>query len=324
MTSSPRDSTAKTRHGEISLLPLLILTLFAGIWLGDVRIPLADLPEIILAGRRGNGQSDAFQVYALWHLRLPRVVVSLLAGAIWTTSGVLLQTILKSSTADGTTTGVSAGALFGGVCARLIGAPALHGFAFVGSASAFFISFALCEICGGRSRRALPFYGLPVSALLLLAASALFVRGLGYPPSALVPVLWGSFSNAGWYDAYRSVIVLCAMLCICSLALGKDEENEPVSRGVGMLFAAAACSAMAYCTPRFGLFAFSGLLAPQMIDATFPATGKRRLSLCILAGAAVFCAFDTLARISGNLPAGIFVAAAGFLLFGLTARTGIH
>jgi len=89
------------------LMAILVVTIFFGICLGSVLIPLRGL--------------FALENRAVLSLRIMRVIFAVLAGAGLSVCGVVLQAILRNPLADPYLLGTSSGAGFGAVIAIILG-----------------------------------------------------------------------------------------------------------------------------------------------------------------------------------------------------------
>ena len=126
----------------------------------------------LLHGGLASGQ-------VLWHLRTPRVLTALLAGAALALAGTQMQSILRNPLADPHIMGVSSGASLGAAIATMLGG-------------------GLTGIFHGASVTLAAFAGALASALLILAvsrklasATTLLIFGvmLGFIVNAVVSIL---------------------------------------------------------------------------------------------------------------------------------------
>ena len=92
----------KLRRIVYILLPLLMLTMVAGLCFGSAPLSLPQLAEAL------QGQGTARVI--LLGIRLPRVLAGLLAGVGLSTAGVLLQTVTANDLASPNIIGINSGA----------------------------------------------------------------------------------------------------------------------------------------------------------------------------------------------------------------------
>jgi iron complex transport system permease protein len=88
-------------------------------------------------GRALSGASPDHEI--LFYARLPRVLLSLVAGAALATTGVLFQALLRDPLAEPYTLGISSGASVGAVLAICLGWKAVWLTAVAGAAAALFL-----------------------------------------------------------------------------------------------------------------------------------------------------------------------------------------
>lgn len=263
----------------------------------------------LLHGGLASGQ-------VLWHLRTPRVLTALLAGAALALAGTQMQSVLRNPLADPYIMGVSAGASLGAGLATMLGGPDTSG-AIQG------ITIAAAAFIGA----------LGASAVILLAsrrfrtASSLLIFGvmLGFIVNALVSVLqftsdaeslkmfysWsaGSFSNAGWNEIIIMSLTLAVGIIIArnnskglDIIMFGDEfatmSGAPVQKI--RLRAILGCSLMTATVTAFcGPLGFVGIVAPHMARGIFRTSSHRTIiPACMLTGAMTALAADFLSQIS--------------------------
>src|SRR5215510_1152294 len=145
------------RHNKFffpALIILLVVVLLWGIAFGSVHIRLQDM----FSGLRHffNGEKPANIHEAVFiQLRLPRVILCGITGAILAVSGVLMQGLFRNPIVEPGLTGTSAGAAFGAAFIFVVGpklSPALKSimgpflvpiFAFAGALLATFAVYSL-------------------------------------------------------------------------------------------------------------------------------------------------------------------------------------
>ncbi|MBP3661546.1 MAG: iron ABC transporter permease [Bacteroidales bacterium] len=274
----------------------------------------AGLLVLMIAADLACGGEAGAQV--LLHLRTPRVLTALLAGASLALAGGQMQSVLRNPLADPHIMGVSAGAALGAALATMLGGHSLPG------------------IFNGITIAAAAFAGaLSAAAIILLAsrrfrtASSLLIFGvmLGFIVNALVAILqfssdaeslkmfysWsaGSFSNAGWNEIGILTVTLATGLAGASfnskgldIILFGDEfaamSGAPVQRI--RLRAILGCSLMTATVTAFcGLLGFVGIVAPHMARGIFRTSSHRTIiPACMLTGSMTALAADLLSQIS--------------------------
>ena len=135
------------RTGEtwiIALTCALVVAVAAATTVGAVSIPPGQVLHVLahhLWGAGLDGVAEPTRVI-VWQVRLPRVVLGVVAGAGLAVAGVALQVVVRNVLADPYVLGVNSGASVGAACALLFGAGvglgeyALQSSAFAGALTA--------------------------------------------------------------------------------------------------------------------------------------------------------------------------------------------
>ena len=133
--------TAGTILAFAVMILLLTVLFFASVNIGSLKVGVPD----ILQGMIGKGSEEVSTVF---DLRLPRIFISILAGAATAVSGVLFQAVLKNPLADPGIIGISSGATFAAILITAF-APTLFFFtpvfAFFGGVLAFCLVHSVVE-----------------------------------------------------------------------------------------------------------------------------------------------------------------------------------
>jgi iron complex transport system permease protein len=276
-----------------------------------------------------NPDSIFWQLFLL--VRLPRVLLALLAGAGLAVSGLVMQTVFRNPLADSGIMGVSQGAGFGAALGILFFGNRLiwvQTSSFIFSLVALGLTILLSsEIGRGKI--------LPL-VLAGIAVSALFSSGLGIikylaDPINQLPgiVFWllGSLSAVNWEILLRSAIIILPLLILFFFyrwRLNIHALDKHVSFSLGMktswetyLILSAAVLLTAIIISVSGVVSWVGLIIPNFSRVIFGADTKTTLINTILLGAIFMIICDTLARtlLPGEIPLGIFTALIGSGLF---------
>ena len=272
----------------------------------------------------------------LVELRLPRIVLALLAGASLAVSGYLLQTLVSNPLADpyllGTASGASLGAIasFVLVPSLTVAGVYLPPVAALGGALG---ATLLVVALGTRRGRILPapllLAGVAVGALAAALGSLLTFLGSAEGNLRSI-VFWafGSFERAGWGVLPYPAAVLGLSLFVLAflqkdlnlLLLGEERAAAlglPVAQRRWLLVLLAAGltgGVVALCGP----VGFVGLLIPHLTRGLLGATGRYNLLVCALLGGCFLLACDLLARLlypPAGLPVGLVTALFGVPFF---------
>jgi len=278
--------------------------------------------------------------FILWQLRVPRVVVGALVGAILGIVGAAYQTIFGNPLATPSTVGTTAGAVLGALAAVVLlgggtvgGVPVLALAAFAG-ALAVTLVVALVASSGRASTSDVLLAGIAIT----LAASAL-ASGLQFQAdmaATFQAVRWslGHLGQLGFEGAWTLapfagvtlVVTLSQTRALDAMVAGDtlaQTQGVDVLRVRTLVLAVGALgvgATVALCGP----IAFVGLIVPHLVRLWL--TGSRRvlLPMSALVGAAMLVLCDGLARVvipGRELPVGVLTAALGApLLLWLVVR----
>jgi iron complex transport system permease protein len=310
---------------------LLVVSAFAAAGIGAVELSTGEMVGFLLAPDR----ADPTRAAIFWDLRLPRVALAMLVGALLAVSGGGLQALFRNPLADPAIVGVSTGAAFGAVAGivLLTSTPlAVPGAAFAGAIVATASVLRL-----GRSSESLLLAGIAVSALAM-AFMGLFIYVADDAQLRSIS-FWnlGSLGAASW--TVVAAVALPAAICAALwmrlatplnlLLLGDAEARHagvPVER-VRRLVIVAVALGVAGSVAWTGIISFVGLLVPHLVRAVTGPDHRRLLPACALAGASLLLVADTVSRTlvaPAELPIGVLTALAGApcLLFLVLGRRG--
>lgn len=315
-------------------LCLLLLVFCASLLLGSASLGFADFADAFSAFPKTAGGR------ILRHLRLPRILAAVAAGAGLAGAGVLIQTLLANPLAGPNIIGVNAGAGFAVLlCGVLLPTMplAVPIAAFLGAIGAVSLLWGIGRKTGA-SRSTLILTGIALNSLLNAAAdgtAAVFPDVAGFSSSFRV----GGFAavSVRVLPFAVGIIIVCLIIAFLFsneldlLSLGDDTAaalgmRVSLWRGVFLVLAAALAGASVSIA---GLLGFVGLLVPHL--ARFFVGGESRflLPLSAVFGAALTLGCDTLGRTlfaPYELPAGIFLSFLGapFFLWLLVRKKGGH
>ena len=256
----------------------------------------------------------------LLHLRAPRAVTALLAGAALALAGGQMQSVLRNPLADPHIMGVSSGAALGAALATMLG----------------WRNSMLPEVLQGFTIAGAAFIGAVLTSLIILGvskkfktASALLIFGvmLGYMVNAIVSILqfssdaeslkmfysWsaGSFSNSGWNEiGIMAVILLVGFILATRNIKGLDiilfgddfatMTGAPVHK-IRLKAILSCCLLTAAVTAFCGPLGFVGIVAPHIARGIFKTSAHRVIiPASLLTGAITALAADLLSRASSS------------------------
>ena len=294
-----------------------------------------DYPAAVADLVAGRDSADA-RVLAL---RLPRVLLGMIAGGALAVVGACFQTLLRNSLATPYTLGVSFAGAFGAFLALSL--PALH-FAIgpLSSVAVLALAFSAAQVllldAIASRRRRLSTHELLLAGVTLnfvFAAAIMLVRFLADPLRLRAMDRWmmGGLQVAGFAELQLLPWVLAPALLLLALratdldqlALGEDLAR---SRGVAvdraqrtvLLAGSAVVAALVAVTGPIG---FVGLLVPHAARRLVGPSHPALLHACWWSGAGFLVFADAVARAlnlagrGSELPVGVLTALAGGPLF---------
>ncbi|MES2387329.1 MAG: iron ABC transporter permease [Bacteroidota bacterium] len=273
---------------------------------------------------------------AVHELRLPRMLMALLAGAALAFSGYLMQVLVSNPLADPYTLGTASGAAlganiaFGGLVPVFIGGLFMPPFfAFIGAIISTTIVMLLAKRSGGTDTGRLLLGGIAVSALLNSLLSLLtFMSDSEGKLRTLIFWLMGSFDRAQWAHLPVVAGLLIPLLIIFTLLhkhltlmlLGEDRARllGLNLKNLQLIILAGAALATAVTVSVAGVIGFAGLLVPHAVRGMFGVSGRWNLMLSAWLGGLFMVGADTLARMvfpPAGIPVGIVTSFAGIPFF---------
>ena len=325
-----------------------VLAGLAVLWLGVlVIVPLVGSQPVRL-GDVVAGEPTAALIF--WQLRLPRVLLALVAGGALAVAGVGFQTLFRNPLAEPYTLGVATGAALGAVVALRFADPAtVAGFSVVAVASFTGAVAATALVVGMAWRRAGSGAGaaggIETGTLLLagvavsLSASALilFLQYLSDATQTFRMVRWmmGGLAVVGYRDVLWVtpwVVAGSAVLLVLRWDLNQLLTGEELAAGRGVdvsrlrLLVLGVTSLMVGALVAVtGPIGFVGLMVPHLLRRL---VGHDHLFLApaaLLGGGAFLALCDLAARTlmaPAQIPVGVLTALLGgpFFLWLLLAR----
>lgn len=259
----------------------------------------------------GHGGSDAELTRLIfWELRIPRLLLALLAGAALGLAGAVLQGLTRNPLAEPGLLGVSSGAALGAVIAIYSGLGTAYALTVpvFGLAGALLATALTLALGAGGGVLSLILAGAAVSGLLL-AGTALVLNLAPNPYAAYEISHWmmGSLADRGWQQVQLAAPFILAGLAVLfttgnalnSLSLG---EQQAASLGVDLpslrrRVLVGTALAVGAATSVTGAIGFIGLLAPHLVRAAVGHEPRRTLLPAALAGALLLLVADIATRL---------------------------
>jgi iron complex transport system permease protein len=275
-------------------------------------------------------------VAAVYYLRFPRIILSMLVGAALAASGVLFQAILKNPLTDPGIIGVSGGASFTAVLITTF-LPGLFYFiplaAFAGGITAFLVVYLL-SWREGLSPLRIILVGMAVSTFFSGLSSALNSMS-GGNLSGVASIVNGNITMKTWQDVKTALFYIPAGLIAALLTAGRCNLlalDDNTARGIGVdvnrtrfLISLVAVLLASISTAVVGIVSFVGLIVPHIARIFVGNNHRLLLPYSMLLGAFIFLMADTLGRTIAQpyeISASIIMAVTGgpFFVFLLKRR----
>jgi iron complex transport system permease protein len=320
------DLIKKQRLLIMLLSSLILVTAFASIGLGYSSVSYDRLIPTLL----GNGSFK--EEFILFSIRLPRIIITVLAGMALALSGSILQGITRNDLADPGIIGINSGAgvsiaiffLFFPIDATSF-AYLLPIVAFVGAliTASFIYLFSYSKRNGIQPVRLVLVgvgFSMAFSGLMIILISAAERQKVDFIAKWLAGSIWGTDWPFIW-AIVPWLVVLIPLTLYKSQMLNLLGLGEPVAVGVGisinrerflMLIVAVALAASAVSVT--GGIAFIGLMAPHMAKALVGPRNQMFIPVAILLGGWLLMLADTIGRNilePDGIPAGIMIALIG-------------
>jgi iron complex transport system permease protein len=325
----------QVKKNTVVVLALLVVLLFVSmticIVLGNKVMPLAEL----LSTAIGKGTAENNLIIGV--LRLPRLLVAVLAGAAFGVSGAILQGIIRNPLASPDILGITGGASFAAVAfiTYLLGDVSITWLPVAAFAGAAFVSLVIYALAWTQEVTPirLVLIGIGISAvtssltMLMITLSPIKAAGQAY--------IWltGSVYGATWDNVYTLlpwVAVLIPLAFIFSRDISVQELGDDVAKGLGspvqrhrlllLMFSVALAGAAVAVAGAIG---FVGLIAPHIARKLVGPSFGGLIPAAAIVGSLMVLLADTVGRMAFlplDVPAGVFTAAVGapffiFLLF---------
>ncbi len=321
----------------ISLVVLLLLS-FVAISVGPTKITISQIWMSLT-----HSQDVDFGItQTLWQLRLPRIVMALLAGMALSASGGAFQSVFRNPMSDPYVLGISSGASVGAAIAIILGLSSkLFGipfFAFLGATSALGIVYWLAFSLKQSEQNTLLLAGIAMSLMLGAIVSLLLVINREQMESIYFWIL-GGFNAVSWQQIYivGPVVILSILLLFnyCKdmnlLSMGNETAHSlgiNVKQKVAIILLISALS-VSIVVSYSGVIGFVGLIVPHMVRFAIGADNRRLLPLAAIWGGIFLILADTIARTviqPGELPVGSITALFGapYFFFILIKKSRRH
>ncbi|MES9681987.1 iron ABC transporter permease [Bacillus sp. AFS001701] len=316
----------KQRFILLILFILILFTMFIGMGMGFSAIPYSRLLPTFL------GDGTFKEEFVIFSIRLPRMIISLMAGMALALSGAILQGVTRNDMAEPGILGFNAGAGVAitvfflyfpieagsfvylipivGFCGAVVTAIIIYLFSYKKNTGLQPIRLVLVGIG----------FSMALSGIMIVLISSSERAKVDFIAKWLAGNIWGTDWPFIW--AFLPwLIVLIPFTLYKANTLNLLNLNEPVAIGVGvslekerivLMLAAVALAASAVSVT--GGIAFIGLMAPHIAKSLVGPRNQLFIPIAILIGGLLLLVADTIGRNlvdPEGIPAGIIVALIG-------------
>ena len=270
----------------------------------------------------------------VWDIRLPRIVLGIVAGAGLAISGAAMQGIMRNPLVSPFTVGISSAAGFGASVAIIFGAGMVGGGkyliitnAFVFALLAAFLVYSLARIRGMRPET-LILAGIALMYFFSAATSLLQYIATQEKLHAVVHWLFGSLTGASWENILVvSIIFACCLPFLIKYSWDLNAlvagDDVATTLGVNTRRVRTVCMALATLITA-GIICFTGiigfvcLVAPHITRMIIGADHRFLLPCSCILGGLLLLGADTIGRTAfqpTTIPVGIVVSVIGVPFF---------
>ena len=322
----------KTAENTIFYIILGILPFLAAlICLGIGRYSMSVSETVTtLFSKFTNAKVDNTAYTAIFHVRLPRIILAAVVGAGLSCAGAAFQGLFSNPLATPDTLGVASGASFGAVLAMLIGGNmiGIQGMALIFGLISCLITFLI-----GRSSRRGSIVMIVLAGLVVSSVFEALVSLMKYvaDPQDELPVitywLMGSMSRANYKNLVMGIpFIVIGIIIIFTLRwrLNILSFNEDEARSLGVnvkilraAFILASSMITASCVSMCGQVGWVGLLVPHISRMMRGNNNCKVIPVSISLGAFFMIVMDTFARsaTASEIPISILTAIIGAPVF---------
>ena len=264
-----------------------------------------------------NSQLSTLHSQLLLHLRLPKMLTAILAGASLSVAGLMMQTLFRNPLAGPYILGVSSGASLGVALVTMVTtilplafSLSPHSFIATSAIIGSMLTMLLVMLFARRIRSNVTLLIVGMMVGNIAGALVNMIQNFANPDSLKLFVVWtlGSLSGVSWEElptlaigiAIAAIIVLMLIKPLNGLLLGED-----YARGLGIhvertrwMMVLASCLLAGSVTAFCGPIAFIGVAVPHIARGIF-ATSNHRLTVpaSALIGANILLVCDILCNL---------------------------
>ena len=319
------------------LLGSVVLALTA-MGLGRFSMSPAEVFATLFPGSIPEIEVSQTMTNVIFNIRLPRVLLAMIAGAGLSVAGASFQSLFSNPLATPDTLGVATGASFGAALGILLGLnmALTQVCALAAGVLAVAVVYVISRIRGNSSMMMIILGGMVVSALFSALVS--LIKYVADPQDVLPAItfwLMGSLSGTNFetlllgapFIAAGTILIYVLRWRLNALSLN-DEEARTLGVNVRLvrgLVIVGSTMITASVVSMCGLIGWVGLLIPHIARMIFGNDNRRVVPASVGLGAVFMLVIDTVARTvsASEIPVSILTAVIGAPVFIiLLRRTG--
>lgn len=331
---------ASNRKKYLILAASIVVMIVLGLYFVTIGVADTSFTQVLEAvaawagGRLGEGEhAAAYKIIVL--MRLPRIVIAVIAGIGLAVSGVAMQAVTRNPLVSPFTMGISSASAFGASMCIVFGT----GMFFkseIGIICCAFLSSTVCiMVVYGISSRAgmgpetVVLTGIALNYLFSALTSTIEFFAQEHKLAAVVQWTFGTFNGTVWRDVLFSglfvlacsVLIMANYLKLNAMASGEDELVK--SLGVNPeRIRAIMCLASVFMTAAVisftGVIGFVGLVAPHIARLLVGNDHRFLIPFSAVTGSMLLMVSDVIGKTilsPVSIPVGIVVSFLGVPLF---------
>lgn len=312
-----------------ALLCLVILAVIVlSVGMGSVRIGVMDTIYALF-----GHPTDSSHEVIIYNLRMPRIVVAMLAGSALAVSGAILQGMIRNPLASPDIVGISGGATLGAVIYFYFFAEttSIHMLPIGAVLGAFISTFVIYVLAWkkGVSPMKLVLIGIGMNAAFNSITYMLLISAPFVLAQKSLTFMTGSIYGTSWKNDVLTllpwILILMPAAMLYARHVNVQELGDDVASGVGspvqkhrLVLLVLAVGLAGSAVAIGGAITFIGLMAPHIARRLVGPAFGGVLPVSALIGALLLLIADFIGRTFFpplDIPAGVFTAAVGAPFF---------
>ena len=317
---------------SISFFIMVVLAFYAST-LGTADIKIGDVVGAIKNSILSSELSRDEKI--ILYLRMPRIVLALLAGMGLAVSGTIMQSITKNPLVSPFTIGISSAAAFGASLAIVFNI----GIKTDTRIGIFLTAFSMAMLCGlivyliaarvGLSPETLILTGIALNYFFSALTATIQFFAREHQLSSVISWTFGSFNGANWQQCFLLLILLTLILPIFQLManrfniIANNEDEVVIGLGVNPKFLRILGGVLSVLISSaivsfIGIIGFVGLVSPHIARLIVGSDHRYLILFSSISGGILLILSDTIGRVLLDpiiIPVGIIVSYLGVPIF---------